>query len=135
VVGYYLHDKYGGDESEQVVLDGKTMRGTIAKGEKAGVHLLSAYLPEGSVVQGQIEVRSKENEITAAPRLLARLNLKGKVVSGDAMFTQRKLSIQVRAQGGDYLCVYQRQPADPFSGCEAVFSTGPQSQRVAHSPA
>jgi predicted transposase YbfD/YdcC len=103
VVVYYLHDKYGGDESEQVVLDGKTMRGTIPKGEKAGVHLLSAYLPEGGVVQDQIEVEAKENEIIAAPRLLAKLNLKGKVVSGDAMFTQRKLSVQVTAQGGDYL--------------------------------
>ncbi len=103
VVVHYLHDRYGGDESEQIVLDGKTMRGTIPKGEKAGVHLLSAYLPEGGVVQDQIEVESKENELTAAPRLLANLNLKGKVVSGDAMFTQRKLSVQVRAQGGDYL--------------------------------
>lgn len=103
VVGHYLHGKYGGDESEQIVLDGKTMRGTIPKGETVGVHLLSAYLPEGGVVQGQIEVQAKENEITAAPRLLAKLNLKGKVVSGDAMFTQRKLSVQVTAQGGDYL--------------------------------
>ena len=103
VVGHYLHDRYGGDASEQMVLDGKTMRGTIVKGEKTGVHLLSAYLPEGGVVQDQLEVASKENEITAAPRLLAKLNLKGKVVSGDAMFTQRKLSVQVTAQGGDYL--------------------------------
>jgi predicted transposase YbfD/YdcC len=103
VMGQYLHKSYGGDESEQMVLDGKTMRGTIPKGEKAGVHLLSAYLPESGVVQNQMEVAAKENEISAAPRLLKSLNLKGKVVSGDAMFTQRKLSVQVTAQGGDYL--------------------------------
>ncbi|MCB8980228.1 MAG: hypothetical protein H6657_22685 [Ardenticatenaceae bacterium] len=80
-MGHYLHDRYGGDASEQMVLDGKTMRGTIVKGEKQGP-FASAYLPEGGVVQDQLEVASKENEITAAPRLLAKLNLKGKVVLG-----------------------------------------------------
>ena len=103
VLVYFLHEKYGGQESQHIVLDGKTLRGTIPKGETKGVHLLSAYLPEEEVVIGQIEVETKENEISAAPKLLAKLNLKGKVVTGDAMFTQRKLSVQIPAQGGDYL--------------------------------
>jgi predicted transposase YbfD/YdcC len=103
VLVYFLHEEYGGQESEHVVLDGKALRGTIPKGETQGVHLLSAYLPKEEVVIGQIEVETKENEISAAPRLLANLNLKGKIVSGDAMFTQRKLSVQIPAQGGDYL--------------------------------
>ena len=45
----------------------------------------------------------KENEITAAPRVLAKLNLKGRIVCGDAMFTQRNLSVQIIGQGGDYI--------------------------------
>ena len=99
----FLHQEYGGQQSILVTLDGKTMRGTIPKGKTKGVHLLAAYLPEEGIVLMQIVVDVKENEIKAAPRVLAALDLKGRVVTGDAMFTQRKLSVQIVSQGGDYI--------------------------------
>lgn len=99
----YLHQAYGGQQSILITIDGKTLRGTIPKGQKRGVHLLAAYLPEEGVVLLQIEVESKENEIVAAPKLLRQLDLKGRVVSGDAMFTQRAISVEILAGGGDYL--------------------------------
>ncbi len=99
----FLHEAYGGQQTELVTIDGKTMRGTIAKGKTQGVHLLSAYLPEEGVTLAQEPVTSKENELTAAPRLLAKVDLRRKVVSGDAMFAQRELSVTVKARGGDYL--------------------------------
>jgi predicted transposase YbfD/YdcC len=98
-----LHEHYGGQQSILVVIDGKTLRGTIPKGKNQGVHLLAAYLPEEGLVLLQVAVESKENEITAAPRLLTQLDLKGRVICGDAMFTQRELSVQIVAQGGDYI--------------------------------
>lgn len=99
----YLHQTYGGQQSILITIDGKTLRGTIPKGETRGVHLLAAYLPEEGVVLLQVEVEDKENEIVAAPKLLRQLDLKGRVVSGDAMFTQRAISVEVLAGGGDYL--------------------------------
>lgn len=102
-IRHYLHHNYGGQQSILVTIDGKTLRGTIPKGKTKGVHLLAAYLPEEGVVLLQIEVQQKENEIVAAPVLLRELDLKGRVVSGDAMFTQREISVAVLAQGGDYL--------------------------------
>jgi predicted transposase YbfD/YdcC len=99
----YLHHTYGGQQSILVVIDGKTLRGTIPKGETQGVHLLAAYLPEEGTVLLQVEVGEKDNEIVAAPKLLSQLDLKGRVVSGDAMFAQRDISIQILAQGGDYI--------------------------------
>ncbi|MGH7927958.1 MAG: ISAs1 family transposase [Candidatus Binatia bacterium] len=99
----FLHQRYGGQQSILVVLDGKTLRGTIPKGKRQGVHLLAAYLPEEGIVLLQVAVEAKENEISAAPRLLSALHLKGRIVCGDAMFTQRELSVQVVAQGGDYI--------------------------------
>lgn len=99
----FLHQEYGGQQSVLVVLDGKTLRGTIPKGETRGVHLLAAYLPEEGIVLLQVAVDSKENEISAAPRLLQKLDLRQRVVCGDAMFTQRDLSIVIIAQGGDYI--------------------------------
>jgi len=102
-IRHYLHQSYGGQQSVLITIDGKTLRGTIPKGKTRGVHLLAAYLPEEGVVLLQIEVGQKDNEIVAAPKLLRQLDLKGRVVSGDAMFTQREISVTVLAQGGDYL--------------------------------
>jgi predicted transposase YbfD/YdcC len=86
-----------------VAIDGKTLRGSIPTAESQAVHLLAAYLPEEGVVLMQVAVASQDNEITAAPRLLRSLDLRGKVVMGDAMHTQSKLSAQILDQEGDYV--------------------------------
>jgi predicted transposase YbfD/YdcC len=92
-------------------IDGKTLRGTIPRGSTRGTHLLAAYLPHQGVVLAQVDVDQKENEIVAAPRLLADLDLTGTVVTGDAMHTQQEISIQIVEQGGDYLwTVKDNQP-------------------------
>ena len=72
-------------------------------GETRGVHLLAAYVPEQGVVLAQMQVDEKSNEITYAPKLLATLDLRGVLVSGDAMFDQRALSLQIVEADGDYL--------------------------------
>jgi len=99
----FLYQKYGGRQTVLVVLDGKTLRGTIPVGQTQGVHLLAAYLPGEGIVLMQVDVDKKENGISAAPRVLGRLDLRNKVVCGDAMFAQRELSVQILAQGGDYI--------------------------------
>lgn len=86
-----------------IALDGKALRGTIPAGQTHGRHLLAAYLPAEGWVLYQVEVANKENEISAAPRVLKCLDLRGKVVTGDAMFAQRELSQQIVDAGGDYV--------------------------------
>ena len=76
---------------------GKTLRGSIGTGETRGEHLLAAYLPGEGVVLAQVAVDRKENEITAA--VLETIG-RDKVVSGDAMLTQREPS-EVVERGGD----------------------------------
>src|SRR5947208_2643269 len=51
----------------------------------------------------QVLVERKENEIPAAPRLLQTLDLRGKIVMGDAMHTQREVSVQILSAGGEYI--------------------------------
>ena len=93
----------GAGQSRVVAIDGKELRGTIRTGQLHGRHLLGVFLPgEGWMIM-QVEVARKENEISAAPRVLKSLDLRGKVVTGDAMFAQRALSLQIDAAGGDYL--------------------------------
>ena len=89
--------------SISIALDGKTLRGTIPTGQLHGRHLLAAYLPAEGWVVYQVEVVNQENEISAAPRVLNCLDLRGKVVTGDAMFAQRELSAQIVAAEGDYV--------------------------------
>ena len=59
----------------------------------------------------QVEVEDGENEITAAPRLLEAFDLRGRVVTGDAMLAQRGLSVQIVEGGGEYVwTVKENQP-------------------------
>ena len=90
-------------QSVVINLDGKTLRGTIPAGESKGTHLLAAYLPEEGWVLIQGKVSSWENEIPAAQRILRQLDLRGKIVTGDALLTQRELSAQIVDAGGSYV--------------------------------
>jgi predicted transposase YbfD/YdcC len=92
-------------DGEEIILsmDGKTLRGTIARGERQGTHLLSIYVPDQGLVLAEVAVDRKENEISAAPKVLKQVNLRGKIVIGDAMHTQRKASRQILAANGDYI--------------------------------
>lgn len=84
-------------------MDGKSLRGTIPKGETQGLHLVALQHATANTVVGQTAVGPHENEISAAKRLLKTACLAGKIVTGDAIFAQRELSRQVVAAGGDYL--------------------------------
>src|SRR5919202_5857924 len=89
--------------SLRLVVEGKTLRGTIPPGHTQGVHLVAAYLPEQGVVLAQREVDTKANEIVVVPTLLAQRDRQGRGVVGDAMQPQRAVSVQLVEAGGDYL--------------------------------
>lgn len=125
----------------QIALDGKTLRGTRAAGASRGLHLVAAYWPETSLVLCQMEVAPTTNEIGTAPQVLERLDLPGKIVTGDAMYAQRELSQRIGAAGGDYVwTVKDNQPtllADlqqlfaPDTSLVKGFNTGPTDYRTA----
>ena len=85
-----------------VSVDGKTLRGTQGH-EIAGVHLLAAYAHETRMVLAQIPVDGKTNEHKTALQLLNLIPLKGKVVTGEALFCQRDLSMKISKKGGDWI--------------------------------
>lgn len=87
-----------------VAIDGKTLRRSFdtASG-KAAVHMVSAWCNRNGLVLAQMAVRQKSNEITAVPAVLQLLDLRGCLVTVDAMNTQKEIARQIRAQEGDYL--------------------------------
>lgn len=97
--------RHGGEAGYRVVacMDGKLCRGTIELETSDGLCLLALFLPGEGVTLAQIAVESKQNEISAAPTLLSWVDLRNKVVIGDALHTQRQISIQIGKAGGNYL--------------------------------
>jgi len=102
VIAGYLTGKRHFGRQVVVAIDGKVMRGSVYD-EKPGLHLLAAYLPAEGLVLMEMQVERHENEIPVAPKLLQCVDLRGKVVIGDAIHTQRDISVQIVASGGDYL--------------------------------
>jgi predicted transposase YbfD/YdcC len=93
-----------------VAMDGKTVRGTL-RHESAGqpsVHLLSLYECHSGIVLTQRAVQSKENEISAAAALIHPALVKGRIISTDAMHTQKKWCAWVQGYGGYYLTIVKK---------------------------
>ncbi len=103
-----LHEATKG---EVIALDGKTLRHSFdnATGQSA-LHLVSAWASGNGITLGQLKVEGKSNEITALPALLKLLDVKGCVVTMDAMGCQKDLAKQIVQQQGDYvLCLKGNQ--------------------------
>lgn len=119
-------------QSEQLAMDGKTLRGTIEAGQTRGVHLLAVYAVGAGVVLNQVNVLAKENEISAAPKVLADVDLRDKVVTGDAMFTQRDLSAHIVQAGGHYLWKVKDNQPSLRTDIERLF--GPETVPLGSAP-
>ena len=89
---------------QTVALDGKTLRGSAdAAKDEPPLHLISAWAHEAGLVLGQLACAAKSNEITALPELIGMLELKGCLVTVDALNTQRDTAEAILEGEGDYV--------------------------------
>jgi predicted transposase YbfD/YdcC len=96
-----LSEASGGD---MVSIDGKTLRHSFDRATStAAIHMVSAWASANRLVLGQLKVEEKSNEITAIPRLLQLLDLKGAVVTIDAMGCQKEIAKTITERGADYV--------------------------------
>lgn len=95
-----------------IAIDGKTSRRSHDRGKGLGpLHLVSAWASEQGVSLGQLATEEKSNEITAIPQLLEQIDVRGALVTIDAMGCQKEIAKKIRAGGGDYvLAVKENQP-------------------------
>lgn len=105
---------------EGVAIDGKSLCGSSKQKAKQS-HLLSSLSHRLGVVLAQVAVSDKTNEITRAEQLLEMLTLKGVVITGDAMFTQRHISEQIISRGGDYLLAVKANQSALLDDCQKAF--------------
>jgi predicted transposase YbfD/YdcC len=87
-----------------IAIDGKVLRRSFdtASGTSP-LHMVSAWGCDQRLVLAQIATETKSNEITAVPKLLDMLSLKGTIVTVDALNCQRAIAGQIIDQGGDYV--------------------------------
>jgi predicted transposase YbfD/YdcC len=87
-----------------VAIDGKVLRRSFDHaGGRSPLHMVSAWGCEQRLVLAQVATDAKSNEITAVPKLLEMLSLKGTIVTTDALNCQRAIAQQIVDQGGDYV--------------------------------
>jgi hypothetical protein len=111
------------NDLQAVAIDGKTLCGTLQP-HQAAIHLLAVLDHKTKCVLSQQAVDSKTNEHKAALTLLKTIALKGRVVTGDAMFCQREVCRQVIDDGGDYLFIVKDNQPSLKAAIAAEFQPG-----------
>lgn len=103
----------GSLQGQVVAIDGKSLRHSFEHAwDKQMIHMVSAFATNQQLVLGQLTVDSKTNEITAIPKLLTMLDIRGATVTIDAMGCQRQIAADIREKKADYvLAVKDNQPA------------------------
>ena len=91
-------------KGEVIAVDGKTLRRSHDKSDgKAAIHMVSAWACANGLVVGQIKTEDKSNEITAIPELLKMLQIKGCIVTIDAMGCQKAIAETIIEKKADYV--------------------------------
>jgi hypothetical protein len=111
-------------EAEGIAVDGKTLRGSRRQGAP-GAHLLSAVSHRLGLTLGQVAVGEKTNEIPLAPVLLRGLLLEGRVVTMDALLTQREVAQAIVAAGGDYVMLAKDNQPQLRQDIATLFTSPP----------
>ncbi len=91
-------------EERHIAIDGKSLRRTFDRAAAQNMlHLVSAWSTANGITLGQVAVDEKSNEITAIPRLLAIVDIRGATVTIDAMGNQKTIAKAIVDGGGEYL--------------------------------
>ena len=111
-----------------VALDGKTLRGSRKQGAP-GVHLLSALSHHVGLTLAQQAVDAKTNEITQVETVLRQLVLKDRVITMDALLTQRHVAQTIVDEGGDSVMIVKENQPQLRADIELVFPLPPAGDR------
>jgi len=97
-LGRWLSER-GLKRGQGIAVDGKTLRGIHGE-EIAGVHLISAFAHQRGIVLAQRAAPGKGKELEAVRAVLESLDLKGQIVTGDALLAQRDICQTIKEKGG-----------------------------------
>lgn len=114
-------------QGQVIAIDGKQLRGSHDHGiGKNAIYMVSAWATENQLVLGQRKVDDKSNEITAIPKLLKLLEVKGCIVVVDAIGTQTKIAATIIEQGGDYILAVKENQGHLYEDIHDLFADNQQ---------
>lgn len=103
-----------------VAIDGKTICGSGNDKHKA-YHVISAFVAENQLTLGEICVEEKTNEITTVPKLLDLIDVKGDIVTADAMSCQKKIVKKIIDKKADYTIGLKQNQPELYKDTEDYF--------------
>uniref|UniRef100_S0DG07 Putative transposase n=1 Tax=termite gut metagenome TaxID=433724 RepID=S0DG07_9ZZZZ len=109
-------------KGECVNIDGKTIRGSRDESDHV-IHMVSAWANKNQMVLGQVRTDGKSNEITAIPELLALLELKGCIVTIDAMGCQKDIARRIVDAGAGYVLALKENHPTLYDDVQVYFET------------
>nr|WP_273542020.1 ISAs1 family transposase [Pseudoalteromonas citrea] len=110
---------------EIIAINGKTVRRSFDKRSKqAAIHMVSAFAAENRVVLGQIKTSDKSNEITEVPDLPSKLDIKGAVVTIDAMGCQKAIAANIIKKEADYVLALKGNQGRLHTAIKDFFDIG-----------
>jgi predicted transposase YbfD/YdcC len=116
-------------QGEVVAIDGKTLRRSFNRATgKSAIHMVSAWASANRLVLGQQKVDEKSNEITAIPALLQLLELKGGIVTIDAMGCQKAIAQTIIKQEADYVLTLKANHELLYKEVQGFFAWAQQRQ-------
>lgn len=99
----WINDQRQDTGKPHIAFDGKTLRGSGKRSGADALHLMSAMVVDSGLVLTQQESEGKKNEIKTMQAMLQSLEVKGTLISADAMHTQTQTAKIARAEGADYV--------------------------------
>lgn len=118
----WMKDVANYTKGEVVAIDGKTVRRSFDnESNKKAIHMVSAWASKNQLVLGQIKTEEKSNEITAIPKLLELLELKGSTVTIDAMGCQKKIAEKIIEKEADYTLAVKENQSNLYTNIKEYF--------------
>lgn len=122
----HLHDVTQG---QIIAIDGKVAREAMARaGEQGPLTLVSAWATANQVCLGQVAGESGSNELGALPKLLDILELKGAIVTLDALGCQKNIVSQIVEKNGDYVIGVKGNQEKLETAVKAAFEAAAESK-------
>ena len=119
LVGEYNQD---GERGPICALDGKALLGMSKREDGTPEYALSVYDVTVGKTMAQLKVGNKENEITKAPEVIRLAKIAGKVVTGDALHTQKRLAQTILDEQGEYVFPVKENQPNLYKNIQALFA-------------
>ena len=125
----WIQATYPPKENKVIAIDGKSLLGSYPEHKgKNLIHLVNAIACDNGITLAQLTVADKENEIVAIPKLLDYLDIKGSIITMDAMGSQKNIAELIRSKNAHYVFAIKSNRKNFYISLEKLFKEALESE-------